>query len=160
VTAFFNPWVLLTLVLAVAGAAGAGYYKGHDAGKSQVQAEWAREKAEQFADHAKRQDEARQREQQLQATADNLRQEKDREIRNLNARATALSNSMRDRPSRATAEAGGLSTSTGPGSAAAGCSGKELYRETAEDLVKLGKDADELRLALKQCYSQYQSLTK
>lgn len=153
-----NPWVILGVVLAVGAAYGTGHYRGNKAGQEKIQVEWAKEKAEQFADHAKRQDEARQREQDLQRTSDNLRQEKDREIRNLNARATALTNSMRDRPSRPTAEAGGLSTAAGPGSGAAGCSGKDLYRETSEDLVQLAKDADELRLALKQCYAQYQSL--
>ncbi len=64
-TAFFNPWVLLTLVLAIAGAAGGGYYKGNSAGKAEVQAEWAKEKAEQYAEYAKGQEAARAREQEM-----------------------------------------------------------------------------------------------
>jgi len=39
-----------------------------------------------------------------------------------------------------------------------GCSGKDLHRESATDIVKLAMDADELRIALKQCYAQYDSL--
>lgn len=155
-----NPWMILGVVLAVGAAYGTGHYRGDKAGQAKVQAEWAREKAEQFADHAKRQDEARQREQQLQQASDNLRQEKDREIRNLNARATALTNSLRDRPSRAAAEAGGLSETASAGSAAVGCSGKNLFRSDAEDLVQLAKDADELRIALKQCYAQYETVRR
>lgn len=153
-----NPWMILGVVLAVGAAYGTGHHRGDKAGQAKVQAAWANEKAEQFADHMKRQEEARQREQQLQQASDNLRQEKDREIRNLNARAAALTNSLRDRPTRASAAAGGLSAAAGAGSGAAGCSGKDLYRETAEDLVQLAKDADELRIALKQCYAQYQSI--
>ena len=96
-TAFFNPWVLLTFVLAIAGAAGGGYYKGNSAGKSEVQQAWDKEKAEQYAAYAKGQEEARQREQEMQQAADKLRREKDAQIRDINARATALTNSLRDR---------------------------------------------------------------
>lgn len=155
-----NPWVILGVVLAVGAAYGTGHHRGDKAGQAKVQAEWAREKAEQFADYAKRQEEARQREQQLQQASDNLRQEKDREIRNLNARASALTNSLRDRPTRASAAAGGVSETAGAGSGAARCSGKNLFREDAEDLVQLAKDADELRIALKQCYAQYDSVRR
>lgn len=153
-----NPWMILGVVLAVGAAYGTGHHRGDKAGQAKVQAEWAKEKAEQFADHVKRQEEARQREQQLQQASDNLRQEKDREIRNLNARATGLLASLQQRPDRSTAEAGGLSAAAGAGSNAAGCSGKELFRSDAENLIKLAADADELRIALKQCYAQYQSI--
>jgi hypothetical protein len=155
VTAFFNPWVLLTLVLAIAGAAGGGYYKGNTAGKAEVQAEWAKEKAEQYAEYAKGQEAARAREQEMQQAADKLRREKDAQIRDINARATALSNSLRDRQERP-AEGSALSGSSGAGSR--GCTGKELYREDGEFLVRLAREADELRSALKQCYRQYEAV--
>ncbi len=154
-TAFFNPWVLLTLVLAIAGAAGGGYYKGNTAGKAEVQAEWAKEKAEQYAEYAKGQEAARAREQEMQQAADKLRREKDAQIRDINARATALSNSLRDRQERP-AEGSALSGSSGAGSR--GCTGKELYREDGEFLVRLAREADELRSALKQCYRQYEAV--
>ena len=151
-TAFFNPWVLLTLVLAIAGAAGGGYYKGNSAGRAEVQQAWDKEKAEQYAAYAKGQEEARKREQDMQEAADRLRRDKDAEIRNINARATALTNSLRDRQTRPT-EASGVSGA--PGARPASCSGKELYREDGEFLVRLAAEADELRAALKQCYTQY-----
>lgn len=147
-----NPWLILAFVLAVGAAAGGGYYKGNSAGKSEVQQQWDKEKAEQYAAYAKGQEEARQREQALQANADKLRRDKDVEIRNINARATALTNSLRDRQTRPT------ETNTVPSTASvrpAGCSGKELYREDGEFLVRLAAEADGLKAALDQCYRQY-----
>jgi hypothetical protein len=147
-----NPYLILGGVLAIGLAAGGGYYKGNSAGKSEVQQAWDKEKAEQYAAYAKGQEEARQREQELQANADKLRKEKDAEIRNINARATALANSLRDRQTRPT------QTSAVPSAASVGssaCTGKELYREDSEFLVGIAREADELRIALNQCYKQY-----
>jgi hypothetical protein len=155
VTAFLNPWVILAFVLAVGAAAGGGYYKGNSAGKAEVQAEWDREKAAQYAEYAKAQEVARQREQDMQSAADKLRREKDAEIRNINARNTALANSLRERPSRST-QTGSLSGASGVGQG--GCTGKELYREDGEFLVRIAREADELRAALKQCYNQYEAV--
>ena len=151
-TAFFNPWVLLTFVLAIGAAAGGGYYKGNSAGKAEVQAEWAKEKAEQYAEYAKGQGAARAREQEMQAAADKLRREKDAQIKEVNARATALANSLRDRQSR---PAEGSTVSSASGARPAACSGKELYREDGEFLVRIAREADELRAALDQCVKQY-----
>ena len=147
-----NPYLILGGVLAIGLAAGGGYYKGNSAGKSEVQQAWDKEKAEQYAAYAKGQEEARQREQELQANADKLRKEKDAEIRNINARATALANSLRDRQTRPT------QTSAVPSAASVGssaCTGKQLYREDSEFLVGIAREADELRIALNQCYKQY-----
>jgi hypothetical protein len=85
-TAFLNPWVILSLVLAIAGAFGGGYYKGNSAGQAEVQQKWDKEKTEQYAAYAEAQEAARTREQNLQIQADRLREDKDNEIRNLNAR--------------------------------------------------------------------------
>ena len=143
------------LFRSIGAAAGGGYYKGNTAGKAEVQAEWAKEKAEQYAEYAKGHEAARAREQEMQAAADKLRREKDAQIRDINARATALANSLRDRPERP-AEGSALSGSSGAGSR--GCTGKELYREDGEFLVRLAREADELRSALKQCYRQYEAV--
>jgi len=150
-----NPWVILGFVLAVGAAAGGGYYKGNSAGKSEVQQQWDKEKAEQYAAYAKGQEEARQREQALQADADKLRREKDAEVRNINARAAALANSLRERQARP-ADADSVSSATSVGSGA--CTGKNLYREDGEFLVRIAAEADELRAALQQCYKQYQAI--
>ena len=153
-----NPWVILGFVIAIIGAAGAGYYQGNEAGQAKVQQAWDKERAAQEAAYAQAQAAAREKEQALQAGADSLRKEKDREIRDLNARAVALSNSLRDRPSRPTTESSPVpgTASTGP----SGCTPKQLYREDSEVVVGLAREADEIRAALKQCYAQYETLRK
>jgi alkanesulfonate monooxygenase SsuD/methylene tetrahydromethanopterin reductase-like flavin-dependent oxidoreductase (luciferase family) len=154
VTAFFNPWVLLTLVLAIAGAAGGGYYKGNSAGQAEVQQAWDKEKAEQYAAYAKGQEEARQREQEMQQAADRLRREKDAEIRDINARTIALSNSLRDRAER---PAQNDSVSGTPRSCA-GASGAELAKGDGEFLAGYSADAARLQAALDQCVKQYNAV--
>ena len=151
-----NPWVILGVVLAIGAAAGGGYYKGNSAGKAEVQQLWDKEKAEQYAEYAKGQEAARQKEQELQAQADRLRRDKDAEIRNINARATALANSLRDRNSRASA-ADPSAGDTGTGQAGSRCTGSELSREDAEFLAGEAARADSLRTALNQCLAQYEA---
>ena len=153
-----NPWFLLGAALAVAVAGSAGLYKGRDLGMAEVQQAWDKERAAQEAEYAAAQAAAREKEQELQASADSLRKEKDREIRDLNARAVALSNSLRDRPTRPSPESSPVpgTASTGP----SGCTPKQLYREDSEVVVGLAREADEIRAALKQCYAQYESLRK
>lgn len=149
-----NPWFLLGVVLAVAAAGGAGYYKGDQAGRAAIQQLWDREKAEQYAEYAKGQEAARQREQAMQAKADKLREEKDREIRNINARATALSNSLRNRSERPTES----STVSGAADTCRGASGAQLARGDGEFLVGYATDAARLAAALDQCIRQYESV--
>jgi len=147
-----NPWLILGAVLAVGAAAVGGYYQGNQAGQAEIQQQWDNEKTAQYAQYAKAMEESVEIQQQLQMGADKLRQEKDREIRNINARATALTNSLRDRQTRPTEASSVPSTaSVRP----AGCSGKELYREDGEFLVGLAAEADGLKAALDQCYRQY-----
>lgn len=151
-----NPYFLLGSLVAVIAAAGAGYFQGSEHGKSLVQAMWDKEKAAQYAEYAKAQEEARQKEQELQANADRLRQEKDREIKNLNARATALTNSLQHRPTR-TSEAGSVSDSS---KSCSGASGKELARGDAEFLIRYAAEAARLQADLNQCVRQYEALRK
>jgi len=153
-----NPWLILGVVLAVGVAGGAGLYQGRELGMAKVQQEWDKERAAQEAAYAQAQAEARVKEQELQANADVIRQEKDREIRNLNARTVALTNSLRDRSERP--EASPLPSTATNGSIATGCTGKELYRPDGEFLAREAARADELRFLLKQCRDQYEALTK
>ena len=95
-----NPWVILGVVVALISSFGYGYWVGDSSGQAKVQQAWDKEKAELHAQYAKEVEKAREKEQNWQQAADNIRQEKDREIKNLNARATALANSLRDRPTR------------------------------------------------------------
>jgi len=150
-----NPWLIVGFVVAVCSAFGTGYWRGDTAGQAKVQQEWDKEKAAQYAEYAKGQAAAREKEQTLQANADTLRQEKDREIKNISARAAALANSLRNRPERPTVS-GGVSETASAGSHS--CTGSELSRQDAEFLIGEAARADEYRAALKQCYTQYQAL--
>jgi len=149
-----NPWLILAFVIAVGTAAGGGYYKGNNAGKAEIQQAWDREKAEQYAAYAKGQEEARRREQEMQAAADKLRREKDAEIKNINARAVALSNSLRDRQERPT-QNGSVSD---PARSCTGATGKELARPDGEFLAGYAADAARLQAALDQCVKQYNAV--
>jgi hypothetical protein len=149
-----NPYFIAGSVVAVVLAYGVGHWQGDDAGQAKVQSQWDKEKAKQMAEYAAAQDAARAKEQSLQANADKLREDKNRELAKLSDTNRTLLNSLRNRPS--SSEAGSLSSTASSGQG--GCSGKNLYRESAEDIVKLATDADELRIALKQCYAQYDSL--
>ena len=149
-----NPWVILGVVLAVIAAFSTGYYKGDESGQAYVQQQWDKERADSLALYTAEVEKAREKEQNWQQAANNIRQEKDRELKNLNARATALANGLRDRQARPTD--GSLSSTSG--AKQGGCTGKELYREDGEFLVRVAREADELRAALKQCYAQYESV--
>ena len=149
-----NPWVILGFVVAIIGAAGAGYYQGNEAGQAKVQQAWDKERAAQEAEYAAAQTAAREKEQALQANADQLRQEKDREIRNLNARATALANSLRDRAERPSKD-GAVS---GTARSCAGASGAELAKGDGEFLAGYSADAARLQAALDQCVKQYNAV--
>ncbi len=147
-----NPYLILAGVLAVVLAASGGYFKGQIDGEAAVHAEWDAERLKQHEAHAKALQEAVERQQQLQMGADKLRQEKDRETRDLVARNTALANSLRNRPERPT-QTSAVSNPSSAGSSA--CTARELYREDSEVVVGIAREADEIRIALKQCYAQY-----
>ncbi len=129
-----------------------GYTKGYQNGKGVVQQAWDKEKRERAEEYAQSLQKALQRQQEMQASADKLRQEKDRETRDLVARNTALANSLRNRPERPT-QTSAVSNPSGAGSSA--CTARELYREDSEVVVRIAREADEIRVALKQCYAQY-----
>ena len=150
-----NPWVILGAAMALVAAFGYGYWEGDTAGQAKVQQQWDREKAELHAQYAKEVEKAREKEQNWQQAADNIRQEKDRELKKVADTNRILLNSLRDRPSRSTQ---GSTVPGSPSSGQSGCTGKELYREDGEFLVGLAREADELRSALRQCYKQYESV--
>lgn len=149
-----NPYFIAGSVIAVVLAYGAGHWQGDEAGQAKVQAKWDQEKAKQMAEYAAAQEAARAKEQALQANADKLREDKNRELAKLSDTNRTLLNSLRQRPS--STETSGVPQTSGAGQSH--CSGKELYREDGEFLVRIAREADELRIALKQCYAQYDSL--
>jgi hypothetical protein len=150
-----NPYFIAGSVIAVVMAFGAGYWKGNEAGQAEVQQQWDKERADSLVKYTEEVEKAREKEQNWQQAADNIRLEKDRELKNLNARNTALANIMRDRQARPNE---GSAVPGTPGARQSGCTAKELYREDGEFLVRIAREADELRAALKQCYAQYESV--
>jgi hypothetical protein len=153
-----NPWLILGFVLAVAAAGGAGLYQGRELGMAEVQQKWDRERAAQEAEYAAAQAAAREKEQELQASADLLRKDKDREIRDLNARATAIANSLRDRPERPTTQASTVSGTASAGCAPTVCTGAGLSREDALFLTGEAARGAEAVALLKQCRAQYEAI--
>lgn len=148
--------MIVGVLLAVSGAYGAGHWRGDSAGQAYVRQLWDQEKAKQMAEYAENMRLAREKEQALQQGADKLREEKDREIRNVNARAAALANSLRDRPERP-AESSAVSSTT---SACSGATGAQLARGDGEFLAGYAADAARLKAALDQCVKQYETLRR
>ena len=149
-----NPYFIAGSVLAVVFAYGAGHWQGDDAGQAKVQAQWDREKAKQMAEYAENMRLAREKEQALQQGANNLREEKDRELKKVADTNRILLGSLRNRPERP-AEGSAVSSSSGACSAATGA---QLAKGDAEFLAGYSADAASLKAALDQCVKQYESL--
>lgn len=153
-TAFFNPLVLLVLIVSMGLSAGAGYYTGNKSGKAAVMQEWDKEKAlvaQAVADELSR---VRVKEGRMQSSADKLRKEKESAQRDNSARADAIAVSLRERP-RSTDSAGGMSSNAGDRSTSEWCTGERLYQDHAELLAREAARANDLRDYASYCYSQY-----
>ena len=149
-----NPYFIAGSVLAVVFAYGAGYWQGDYAGQAKVQAQWDREKAKQMAEYAENMRLAREKEQALQQGANNLREEKDRELKKVADTNRILLGSLRNRPERPAEN----STVSGAASACSGATGAQLAKGDAEFLAGYSADAASLKAALDQCVKQYESL--
>lgn len=149
--------ILLALV-ATAACFGWGYLWGHSRGSDTVQRAWDRARQAQIQEHDAEQLKARQREQALQDRADQIRQEKNREIADLSRRNAALADSLRNRPERPAASQTPTPASAGPDTQS--CTGRELYRPDAEFLVREAARADQIRITLAACEAAYTNLLK
>jgi hypothetical protein len=89
----------------------------------------------------------RDKEHQYQADADQIRKDKDAQIKVINTQLVDAISELRKRPSR-TAE-----TSNGQN-----CNGASLFAEDAEFLAREASRADEMRVALDACYKQYDAI--
>jgi hypothetical protein len=89
----------------------------------------------------------RDKEHQYQSDADQIRIQKDAQIKAINTQLVDAVSELRKRPSRTT------ETSNGKG-----CNGASLYAEDSEFLVREAARADEIRVALEACYKQYESI--
>ena len=151
-----NPYFIAGTILAVVCAYGTGHWQGDTAGQAKVQQQWDKEKAKQMAEYAENMRLAREKEQALQQGADNLRQEKDRELKKVADTNRLLLNSLRDRPERPTQGSTVSSTS----SACSGATGAQLARGDGEFLAGYAADAARLKAALDQCVKQYETLRR
>ena len=150
-----NPYFIAGTVLAVVCAYGTGHWQGDTAGQAKVQAKWDREKAKQMAEYAENMRLAREKEQALQQGANNLREEKDRELKKVADTNRILLGSLRNRPDRPTTES---STVSGAAATCSGATGAQLAKGDAEFLAGYSADAASLKAALDQCVKQYESL--
>jgi len=89
----------------------------------------------------------RDKEHQYQSDADQIRKDKDAQIKAINTQLVDAVSELRKRPSRATETPNGK-----------GCNGASLYAEDSEFLVREAARADEIRIALQACYKQYEAL--
>lgn len=149
-----NPWLILGAVLAIGAAAGASFFAGAESGRAEVQQKWDNQMRQLAEDRAKELELTREKEQNMQQAAENIRREKEREIQEISARATALSNSLRNRPERPERSSDkGTVPSTTP--TCSGASGAELARRDGEFLAGYSADAAKLSKALEVCEAQY-----
>lgn len=95
----------------------------------------------------KAEQEARTKEQELQAAVDNERQIKDEQIRSIRNRLDSTLYQLRQRSLRP--------TDPNDPSAPKGATGSQLYREDGEFLIREAARADEIRSGLQECYSSY-----
>jgi hypothetical protein len=91
----------------------------------------------------------RDKEHQYQADADQIRKDKDAQIKVINNQLVDAISELRKRPSRTE------STSNGQG-----CNGASLFAEDAEFLIREAARADQIRVGLEACYKQYDAVSK
>lgn len=91
----------------------------------------------------------------LQTSADKLRKEYNEKLSSVQRSLDTALNSLRNRPSLSEQRAGSNSSN---GQTSPGCTGAELYRENAEDLIREAARADKIREGLSMCYQQYDSI--
>jgi hypothetical protein len=89
----------------------------------------------------------RDKEHQYQSDADQIRKDKDAQIKAINNQLVDAVSELRKRPSRTTEASNGK-----------GCNGASLYAEDSEFLVREAARADEIRVALQACYNQYDAI--
>lgn len=82
--------------------------------------------------------------------------EKDAQIKAINRKYSTTIASLRNRPERSTTS--NSTTNTCNAESTQGATGKELYRNDAEVLIRFARDAEELKEHLLACYRQYDTV--
>lgn len=148
--------LLIAAALAIAGWA--IHASGLDVGRAEIQAQWNEQRIKDAAANVQANLQAREREQAAQLAADRIREEKNREIADLNRRHAALVDSLRHRPDRP-ADYLPAPTQAADTRPAAGCGADQLFRQDAAVALGIARDADLVRIALQQCHAQYQAVS-
>lgn len=134
-----NPYLLIGAAVALVISFGSGFGLGHKLEKARFD-EYKLEQTEL----------TRQKEAEHQTKTDEIRKAKDATIANINSQLVNAISELRKRPSRpAEIPDNGQS-----------CSGRSLYAQDAEFLIREASRADILRTALQACYNQYDSVAK
>jgi hypothetical protein len=144
------------ILILVAGSAWYAYESGSRSGREEVQAKWDSEKAATAAAQAEELMKARQREQALQALADRIRKEKQREAIKLAADYAAVVDSLHDR-AETRAGAGGVPEGAAAG---VGCTGSGLAKLDAQLLAGYAHAAGRLQLAYDECRAKYSEIER
>lgn len=134
-----NPYVLIGAAVALAISFGSGFGLGHKLERAKFDA-YKLEQSEL----------TRKKEAENQAATDQIRKDKDAKIADINNRLVDAISELRKRPSRP-AEI----TSNGQS-----CTGRSLYAEDGNFLIREAARADIIRTALQACYDQYDSIAK
>lgn len=146
--------LLIAAALAVAGWA--IHASALEAGRAEIQTQWDQQRIADASATVQAALQARAREQAAQFAADRIRQEKTREIADLNRRHAALADSLRHRPDRPADYLPTTAQAAQPGPAT-GCGADQLFRQDAAVALGIARDADLVRIALQQCHAQYQA---
>lgn len=146
---------VLMVALACALAAVVAYRHGHSVGAAKVAAQWGAERAvlnQKIAEETQR---AIETERKLRAQLDANRRSYEREKARIAANYNAALDRLRDRPERPSTPA--VPDAAGVATPARGCTGAELYREDAVVALGIGRDADLVVAALRECRAGYQA---
>jgi uncharacterized membrane protein YqiK len=95
-------------------------------------------------------------ESELKDKVQSIKGEKDAEIKAIDRKYSTTIASLRSRPERSTSS--NPTTSTCNAESPQGATGKELYRNDAEVLIRFARDTEELKTHLLACYQQYDTV--
>lgn len=95
-------------------------------------------------------------ESELKDKVQTIKGEKDAEIKAIDRKYSTTIASLRSRPERSTTS--NPTTSTCNAESPKGATGKELYRNDAELLIRFARDTEELKTHLLACYQQYDTV--
>jgi hypothetical protein len=146
----------IATTISLAGTAWYAYSKGKQSGMQEVQTLWIAERAAIREAQAKEMEQARQREEALQARVDQIRRSHRNEISRINRDHAALVDSLRDRPE---ARAGDSGVPDGA-AAGVGCTGAGLARLDAELLSGYAAAAARQQAALNACVTAYDEVRR